>query len=209
MATAVVLDIVESRTHPDQTRLLAGVADRVQQVLVDAGRAASAGSTAGDELQARYDQPGDAVVDLARLRLSLLVEPPAGRPVEVRAGIGVGEVDTAAVDATAPGQSGTAWWHAREAVEHAARQRNGWPPLRWWVVGDDVRVLRATLVALDTIAARFDDTDRVAALGLLDGEVAAQLAERIGVTGSTLSSRLHRHGVYGWVRTLQVLGGDA
>ena len=204
-AVATVLDVVGSREHPDQAALLRGVADRVRGLLVEQGAARSAGASVGDELQALHDRPGDAVWDLARLRLSLLVDPPSDRPVELRAGLGIGEVIGGTQDgATAPGQSGTAWWRAREALDRASRQRNGWPPTRWWAVGGEV-ALTATLVALDTMLARLDGDDRRAALALLDGRTAADVADELGVVPSTLSSRLHGHGVYGLVRTLQLL----
>lgn len=209
---AVVLDVVGSRARPDPTVLLAGVARRSEQVLVAEGSAVSAGATVGDEVQALYRDVGAAVLDVARLRLSLLLEPPAGSgpagPVELRAGFGVGQLDTASSepDATAPGQSGTAWWHARSAIEVVDRPRNAWPLRRWWVEGDDdVRALQATLLALDTLLAGFDDADRTAAVALLDGAAAGDVATRLGVTASTVSARLHGHGVYGVVRTLQTL----
>lgn len=117
----------------------------------------------------------------------------------------MGEVITVdGSEATAPGQSGTAWWRAREALERAATQRNGWPLTRWWVVGGEL-ALASTLVALDTLLARLDDDDRRAALALLDGATATTIAGDLGVVPSTLSSRLHGHGVYGLVRTLQLL----
>lgn len=200
---ASVIDVVDSRGHRDQAALLRGVADRAQQVLVDEGAAVSAGASVGDEFQALHSHVGDAVLDLARLRLSLLVAPPVARPVEVRVGIGVGEV-IGDGHAAAPSQSGTAWWRAREALDRAATQRNGWPPTRWSAVGGD-EALPACLVALDTLLARLDDDDRRAALALLDGTTARAVADDLGVAPSTLSARLHGHGVYGVVRTLELL----
>lgn len=204
-SVATILDVVASRSHEDQPALLRSVADRVSVVLVEEGAARSAGPSVGDELQALHDDVGAAVRDVARLRLSLLVDPPVSRPVEVRAGFGVGEV-TGALDATAPAQSGTAWWGARAALDRATERRNAWPPTRWWAVGAGPGVT-AVLVALDTLLARFDDDDRRAALALLGGATASAIASELGVTPSTLSSRLHTHGVYGVVRTLGVLTG--
>lgn len=205
-AVAVVLDVVDSRRHPDQSALLRGVAEHADRWLVGEGHARSSAPSVGDELQALYAAPsllGEAVRDLARLRLSLLVEPPSDRPVELRAGIGVGEV-IGEGDAAAPAQSGSAWWAAREALEEAARRRNGWPPTRWWVRGAGPAT-NATLLALDTIAAGFDRDDERAAFALLCGSSAAAIATSLGVVPSTVSSRLHGHGIYGFVRTLEVL----
>lgn len=210
-AVAVIMDVVGSRSVADQGSLLGAVAQRVERVLVLGGSADSAGATVGDELQALYvgePHPGRVGEDLARLRLSLLAEPPSTGPVELRAGIGVGRA-TGGGGATAPAQSGTAWWRAREALEQAGRRRNGWPRLRWWAVGGGV-ALQAALIALDTLLENFDEVDRRVALGLLDGRTAAALADELGVVPSTLSARLHTHGVYGFVRAVESLtaGGE-
>lgn len=217
MAVALVLDIVGSRRHDDQRGLLAGTAERVATRLVAEGSAVSAGPTVGDELQVLYDDArlADVVRQLAVLRLSLQVDSPVARPVELRTGIGVGEVlapDGPATGAAAAGQSGSAWWAARDALDAVSARRQGWPMLGWWVAGEDDRglaTLRAVLVALDTIANGFDEVDRWCALGLLEGRTAGELAEGQGVTASTMSSRLHGHGVYGWTRTLETLGAAA
>lgn len=218
---AVILDVVDSRSHADQARLLRGVAAVTTRVLAEEGAARSAGPTTGDELQALYDDHrlGEAVRDIARLRLQLHLDPPGQRVVALRAGLGHGEV-TDTSEAAAPGQSGTAWWAARDALDHAARSPRAWPDVSWWYnAGSDVEAsdtaaaatgpghaaVRATLVALDTLWGRFDDTDLVCARGLLDGVAANDLAEQLGVSRSTLSQRLHDHGVYGWVRTVQTL----
>lgn len=206
MPVLVVGDVVGSRQVPDQRRLLEGVADAVRQVT----GARSAAATTGDEFQAVYDDLSVAVRSIAALRMRLLDDPPADDPVEVRVGFGVGAVDAQDVDAGAPGQSGPGWWHARSALEHAGAPRRAWPRVRWWVDGDgDLRAVRSTLVALDTLAGRFDAVDVSLARGLLDGEPASHLADRLGVTRQSVAGRLHDHGVYGWVRTLETLTEDA
>jgi hypothetical protein len=203
VAVLAIGDIVGSRRIPDQRRLLTGLADAVGQ-LPDAR---SAAATTGDEFQAVYDRLPTAIASLASLRLRLLDEPPADVPVEVRIGLGVGEVvGGTPSDAGAPGQSGAGWWHARAALERVAARRRAWPTLRWWVEGEgDLAAARATLVALDTLAARFDAVDVSLARGLLTGASASQLADRHDITRQSVAARLHDHGVYGWVRTLQTL----
>lgn len=206
MRVVAVGDVVGSRAVVDQRRLLDGLAAAVEQM-----PARSATATTGDEFQAIFDDLPAAVRAVAALRLQLLDEPPAEQPVELRVGFGVGEVIGPDIeDAGAPGQSGSAWWHARAALDHVARRRRAWPLVRWWVDGDpDVAATRAVLVALDTLAARFDPTDVSLARGLLSGEVASGLAGRVGISRQAVSERLHDHGVYGWLRTLQTLTGEA
>lgn len=198
----VIGDVVASRDVSDQRRLLDGVAGALGELT----SARSAAPTTGDEFQAVYDHLPTAVRDVARLRLALLDDPPVDHPVEVRVGFGVGEVDGPLRDAGAPGQSGPGWWRARAALDHAAATRRAWPSLRWWVEGTgDLAATRAVLVALDTLAARFDATDVSLARGLLAGAGASELAARQGITRQSASARLRDHGVYGWVRTLETL----
>lgn len=206
MTTAVLLDVVASRQHEDQIGLLRAVAEAADRFLGQQGDAKSAGPTIGDEVQALYDDLRPAIHDVARLRLALRVD----HGIEVRAGFGVGEViATGDGEATAPAQSGSAWWHARTALEEASSRPRAWPARGWWAVGDvedpDLDVVRALLVALDTVMVRFDDDDRHHALRLLDGAQQVDLVAEAGVSQSTMSERLHRHGVYGWVRTLETL----
>ncbi len=206
MPVCVVGDVVASREVADQQRLLAGVAAAVG----DLADARSAAATTGDEFQVVYDDLPTAIWSLAALRLRLLDEPPAEDPIEVRVGIGVGHViGPDPVDAGAPGQSGPGWWHARAALEHLSAPRRAWPTVRWWVDGEgDLSAVRATLVALDTIAAGFDAVDVSLARGLMQARTASDLAGRLGITPQSVGERLHGHGIYGWVRTLQTLVED-
>lgn len=207
MPVCVVGDVVASRGVADQQRLLAGVASAVGELT----GARSAAPTTGDEFQAVYDDLPGAIWSLAALRLRLLDDPPAEAPVEVRVGIGVGPViGPDPVDAGAPGQSGPGWWDARAALEHLGTPRRAWPTLRWWVHGEgDLAAVRATLVALDTISAGFDAVDVSLARGLMQSRTASDLAGHLGVTPQSVGERLHGHGIYGWVRTLQTLVEDA
>lgn len=204
MQVCVIGDIVASRRVADQRRLLDGLAASVAEL----SGARSASPTTGDEFQAVYDDLPTAVASLAALRLRLLDDPPADAPVELRIGLGIGDITGDAGDAGAPGQSGPGWWHARAALDHLAAPRRAWPTRRWWVEAGadrDVAAVRAMLVALDALAGRFDPLDVSLARGLLLGHTARALADRHGITPQSVGERLHAHGVYGWVRTLETL----
>lgn len=205
IVTAVIGDVVGSRQASDQRQLLQGVAARLAMLRHAARRP---GMTVGDEFQAVYLRPARAIADLARLRMSLLVDPPADAPVRLRVGFGVGAVAADAADpADAPAQAGPGWWHARAALDWVGRPRRAWPELAWWIDGEggDLGALRAALIALDALSAGFDDTDRRLALGLLDGATASGMAGDIGLARQSVDARLHHHGVYGWVRALEGL----
>lgn len=207
MVVLVVGDVVDSRRITDQRRLLTGLGAAV----ADLPGARSAAATTGDEFQAIFAELPAAIQAVARLRLRLLDAPPVGEPVELRVGFGVGQViGPEPLDAAAPGQSGPGWWHARAALDQVAATRRAWPPVRWWVEADpseevDPAPFRATLVALDTLLARFDALDVSLARGLLEGRTASELAREAQLTRQSVAGRLHDHGVYGWVRTLETL----
>jgi hypothetical protein len=203
MAVFAIGDIVASRDRVDQRRLLTGLAEAIAGL----HDARSAAPTTGDEFQAVFDELPTALRSLAALRLRLLDDPPADDPVELRIGLGVAEVEGADLPhAGAPGQSQPGWWHARAALDEVLAPRRAWPTVRWWVEGEgELAAFRATMVALDTITARFDAVDVSLARGLLEGSTARQLADRHGITPQSVASRLHQHGVYGWVRTLETL----
>jgi hypothetical protein len=201
----VIGDVVDSRGHDDPAGVLAGVGVAVR----DLRRARSAAATVGDEFQAVYDDFPGAVRDLAELRLRLAVAPPSDRPVHLRLGLGLVRGAAAPGDAGAPGQSDPGWWHARSALEVVATPRRAWPPLAWWLDGEgDVASDRAVLVALDSLAQRFDRLDMSLARGLLDGATARQLASDHGITPQSVAQRLHDHGIYGWVRAIETLGQE-
>lgn len=207
MVVLVIGDVVDSRQVPDQRRLLAGLAEAVAEL--DGARSAAA--TTGDEFQAMFDHLPTAVLAVAGLRLRLLDAPPAERPIELRVGFGCGEViGPEPHDAGAPGQSGPGWWYARAALDHVRQSRRAWPELRWWLDADPgdapgLMAYRSCLVALDALASRFDEQDVSLARGLLDGRSASELARERDLTRQSVTERLHDHGVYGWVRTLETL----
>lgn len=204
MGVYVIGDVVGSRTHPEPGRVLADLGAAVRRL----PRARSAAPTTGDEFQATYTRFGAAVRDLAELRLRLAAPPSGRRPVELRLGLGLVQGADAPADAAAPGQSDPGWWHARSALETVAAGRRAWPRLWWWLDGDgDLAASRAVLVALDTLAQRFDRLDVSLARGLLAGRTARQLATEHEITPQSVGQRLHDHGVYGWVRTVETLDG--
>ncbi|HSK23513.1 MAG TPA: hypothetical protein VK906_10070 [Egicoccus sp.] len=205
MTVYVIGDVVDSRGHDDPAGVLAGVGVAVGELR----RALSAAATVGDEFQALHPDLPSAVRDLAELRLRLAVDPPSNRPVRLRLGLGIVGGGPAPGDAGAPGQSDPGWWHARSALEVVAAPRRAWPPLAWWLDGEgDLAPGRAVLVALDSLAQRFDPIDMSLARGLLGGATARRLAADHGITPQSVGQRLHEHGIYGWVRTIETLGQE-
>ncbi|WP_289232540.1 SatD family protein [Barrientosiimonas endolithica] len=114
---ALIVDVVGSRTHRDRAGLHDRLVAAFEQTREEFPALRAPGVTAGDEFQATYARLGDAIGVAFAVRLALAPE------VEVRAGLGYGEVTDLSDEAGA--SDGPAWWTARDAIvdveERAAR----------------------------------------------------------------------------------------
>lgn len=201
MAYVVIGDVVESRRFVDPTALVDGLDEVLALVNTRVAASRPLQLVVGDEFHGAYDHAHQAMEAALRLRLATddLVLPTVDgedEPVDVRVGIGRGEVTAAA----GRSPTGPAWWHAkaarREAEELPAKTR--WPPsLRTVVHDDDVldacRV-NAYLLLQDQLLARMDARDRRALRGLLDGERQVDIAEDLGVTQPAIARRVRDRG---------------
>jgi SatD family (SatD) len=196
---ALLGDVVASRRHaePDVRRERVGAAlslanDRLESIQ-------PLTPTIGDEFQGLFSDVVSALDATLVVRSALLGE------VDVRFGIGSGEL-FAYDPARAPfEQDGPAWWAAREAVDlvRALSQRHEQPRglrTRWVSAGADppsaVATANAFLLCRDELVAAMDPRDAAAMLGLLAGEPLTKIAEAEGVSVSALSQRAIRGGLY-------------
>nr|WP_306814257.1 SatD family protein [Actinomyces bowdenii] len=128
---AIIADIIGSRHLPDRAgaqRTFLAALDRAAQGL---GLPRPPYASVGDEFQAVAATLGDALILTLRTHLLL----PPGH--DLRFGVGQGdavELDGARGAAGAPIQDGSAWWAARDAIEHAhALQDRGNLFARTWL----------------------------------------------------------------------------
>lgn len=205
---ALLADVVGSRTHERAAlhrALLAAVADATERVpALDPLR-----PTVGDELQGIYATLGGALTASIRLRLHLGGAGTAtgSAPVELRFGVGVGEVTT--VDGERGIQDGTAWWRARDAIDwvHDRSGRSGYESVRTAVRDVDgappvdglLRLLDATLARLRPGALR-------TLAGLLDGLDNQETADREGITASANSQRIRNNDLRPLADAIRALG---
>lgn len=146
----------------------------------------------GDEFQAVYQDIGTAVAAVTRIRSSIAVQEIEGPPVVVRVGFGSGEViETGGLEDP---QSGSAWWSAREALDHVAALR---APSLSWVAGPvgDLGVVRGFLTLLDRLIDGWDTIDHMIFLARLDGRTQTVVASMIGSDQSAVSKRINGHGI--------------
>lgn len=208
----LVGDVVASRRVTDESRLLDGLAEILEDVNARITLPTPLRLVVRDEFHGVADSLGAACEAALRLRLAArgLVLPTVGgeeEPVDLRIGIGQG------TSTTAPGQgpTGTAWWHAHDARRAAQElpDRAKWPPSLRTVLRSDDRMLAAAasahLLLQDQLLARMDASDGRALLGLLDGERQVDIAEALGVTQPAVARRVKDRGALAITRALAEL----
>jgi hypothetical protein len=190
---AVIGDVVGSRRHPDRAGLQAQLAEALAATSPpDALQALT--PTVGDEFQGLFRGLDQAINATLELRVRLLER------IDLRFGIGRGEVATVTTGVAPFGQDGPGWWRAREALD-AAEERSrayGWPPTVRTVFasgrsGDGV--VNAHLLLRDHIVGSMDALDAEIMLGLAAGETQTALASRLGMDKSSVSRRVAHHGL--------------
>jgi hypothetical protein len=209
---AVLGDVVASRRHPDPGRRR----HRVDRALAAANERFEPlqpfTPTIGDEFQGLFVDLVSALEATLVVRLSLVGE------VDVRFGIGSGELFAFDASRAPFEQDGPAWWSAREAVDLVRATSQGQERPRGlrtrWVDADaerpfEVAAVNAFLQCRDELVAAMDPRDAAAMLGLLADEPLTRIAEDEGVSASALSQRAIRGGLYAIRRAHLELVGAA
>lgn len=196
---ALLGDVVSSRRHPDPAARRGRVGDALLLANERLAATQPLTPTIGDEFQGLFTGIVSALEATLVVRLALLGE------VDVRFGIGSGEVFAYDVARAPFEQDGPAWWAAREAVDlvRDLSQRNEQPRglrTRWVDAGGDlplvVAAVNAFLLSRDELVTAMDPRDAAAMLGLLADEPLTRIAESEGVSVSALSQRAIRGGLY-------------
>ena len=214
---AVVGDVVGSRRFADQPALLRSLADVLEWVNGRVPALQPLSPTVGDEFQGVYADVGRALdaALLVRLRLADLElerdAGPAGAP-DVRIGIGWGTISQ--VEHVAPpfGQSGSAWWHARAALEEVDElvAKALWPKsLRTAYRGEDDRFARAVnafLICRDDLIDRMDARDRRVTLAAFTEETQSDVAGELGISQPAVARRLADKGGHAIFRAHRTFG---
>lgn len=196
MVIAVLLDIVGSRDLSDRAegqRLLDVAIDTVEEDEPTA--VARLAPVVGDEQQGLYARLEDALVATLAIRLVL------SEPLDVRFGIGVGEVRTVP-SAHGDIPEGPGWWAAREAITHVhALQKRAAPSARTWVVGEtrqdagmSTALVNAYLLSRDHLVGAMSPRERRLAYGRMRGRTQQQLAADEGISQSAVSQALSSGG---------------
>ncbi|MFG6476404.1 SatD family protein [Microbacterium sp. P06] len=199
MDFAVIADIVGSRRLADRGDAQLAIERTVLDVERDYGRAVRRlAPTVGDEFQGVYGDLTSTLTALLLLQLRL----PAH--VEVRFGVGVGEVRSVASTGDRAIEDGPGWWAARQAIETVHRlEESRVPRARTWVTGGDepapetavvLASVNAYLMVKDHLVGGMGDRARRLAYGTWLGRSQESLAAEEGVTQSAVSQALARSG---------------
>ncbi len=191
---AVVGDVIGSRRLADQAALQRGLADALEAVERRYPALQPFRITVGDEFQGLHaDLP-------AALGATLLLRLLLDGTIPVRCGLGLGAWTLHDPERAPFGQSGTAWWNAREALDALAalENRRGWPrsTRTRYAAEDAVDAARwnAYLLCRDHALARMDARDRRIALGLFRGETQESIAEALAISQPSVSRRQMENG---------------
>lgn len=200
---AVIVDIVRSRALPDRAEAQAAVLGAFALAERDASVVRPVAATVGDEFQGVYAGLADA------LRVTTLASLVLPDGIEVRTGIGLGEV----VEVDGDISDGSAWWRAREAIEEAHRRENaGEGSVRGWCVGgesDDAVMASSVLLLRDHVVSRMRARERRIAAGLIAGELQSGIAARESISQAAVSQAAHRSGAIALREALENLQGGA
>jgi hypothetical protein len=179
----VIGDLVGSRQVPDR----AAVQDRLGAALDEVNRildpAQAFEPTTGDEYQGACDRLGEAARAALLVRLALLPE------VDVRCGLGYGEVTVHDPTRQPLLQDGPGWWAARDAIDSLAAGRG---QRRTAFAGPEAGTVNAFLLCRDQLLARLNVRGRrILRLALL-GHPQKEIADLEAISRSAVSQQFSR-----------------
>lgn len=207
LCAAVIGDVIGSRRQPDRRSLQQTLGDSFDKLSREVSAIQDFQMTLGDEFQGLFSTIGHALNAALQLSLDLLPD------VEVRFGVGWGELQVHDPAQAPFVQDGPTWWRAREALERvaASEKKRRWP--RGWKTalgsGDADRdhLANALLICRDALLSRMDEKDLIITLGLLRGEEQGSLARRLKISQSAVAQRQQGHGAYAILRAQHEIEG--
>jgi hypothetical protein len=180
----VIGDVVGSRRLADRSSAQRAINEALARVNVLLSPAQAFEATIGDEFQGATTGLGDAVLATLLVRLHLL---PA---VDVRCGIGYGDVGVLDPDRRPLLQNGPGWWAARDALVDLERRRGA--AARTWYGGPDAGHVTAFLITRDALVERLNERGLRLLRGALEGRTQRELAAEEGISASAISQQFAR-----------------
>ena len=177
-------DVVGSRRLSDRAEAQTRIGEALDRVAGWLPLAQRLEATVGDEFQGGFEALADATLAALAVRLELLPD------IDVRCGLGTGEVTVHDPDRRPLLQDGPGWWAAREALDELGRARRA--ALRTWYVGPAAGSANAFLTVRDALVDRLNDRSRRMLLHALQGRTQAEIADAEGISRSAVSQAFAR-----------------
>lgn len=185
-------DIVGSRKIPDRAVAQRAIGDALSRAneAIDAVQLLE--PTVGDEVQGGFSTIGDATLATLLIRLELA---PA---IDLRFGLGYGDVTVHDKDRRPLLQDGPGWWTAREAINRLKGRRGTWyvGPSPGHTHTDHLPAntaqVNAFLLARDGLVTTLNDRQRRMLLSSLKGRSQREIAESERISESAVSQAFAR-----------------
>jgi hypothetical protein len=190
-AVGIIADIVGSRELSDRPSAQRAILQAFDQAQADVATIQEAWATVGDEFQVITSNWQDA------LRLTLRVQVALPDDIRLRFGVGEGQINTVSEGAAGPIQDGTAWLHARAAIEDIEDRQQRHDELLNGFRADDTALtsaINAQLMMRDHIFARMKARERRLFAALLFGSTQQEAAREEKISQAAVSQTLYRSG---------------
>ncbi|GAA2042140.1 SatD family protein [Yaniella flava] len=190
-AVGIIADIVGSRAMADRAAAQRAILATFEQVERAVPPRRSAWATVGDEFQLICDNWQDA------LRITLRTQVLLPDDIQLRYGIGLGQINTVDEGEAGPIQDGTAWLHARDAIQDVEARQERLDDSRTGFRTDDddlTGALTTQLLLRDHVVARMKARERRLLAALLFGATQKEAAQAEKISQAAVSQALHRSG---------------
>ena len=203
---ALIIDIVGSRQLTDRPAAQRAIHAAFETASRDIHAIEPLWATVGDEFQAVFATVRDA------LRVTTLMRLAFPDAIDCRFGLGAGEVRRLDAGRGGPIYDGSAWYHARGALDEVDQRGRAAPGLRTWFHSDDAdetALVTSHLILRDHLIDGMSGRERRLAAGALRGEPQHRLADSEGITQSAVSQNLRRSGAAALIAAQRALGEEA
>lgn len=190
-AVGIIADIVDSREMADRSAGQRAITDAFAEAETAVSPIRPAWATVGDEFQVIVATWQDS------LRLTLRMQALLPDGIQLRYGIGAGQINTIEQGESGPIQDGTAWLNARAAIDEVEARQQRRDDVMSGFCSDDVDLataVSAQLMVRDHVLGRMKARERRLLSALLFGATQQEAARNERISQAAVSQTLHRSG---------------
>ncbi|NLZ97506.1 MAG: hypothetical protein GX920_01615 [Micrococcus sp.] len=190
-AVGIIADIVDSREMVDRSAGQRAITDAFAEAETAVSPIRPAWATVGDEFQVIVATWQDS------LRLTLRMQALLPDGIQLRYGIGAGQINTIEQGESGPIQDGTAWLSARAAIDEVEARQQRRDDVMSGFCSDDVDLataVSAQLMVRDHVLGRMKARERRLLSALLFGATQQEAARNERISQAAVSQTLHRSG---------------